>query len=183
MNTLTQLLDGRKTYITGILAILLVVAHWAGVIEIPSEAYVVLFGLAVVFLRSGITKSAAEGVEVKINQGPRDRTLYSLAIVAGVASMLVAGCVHTPEAERYLALSHTKTVVLEGMDLYGYELASGRVDAETEAKIDQAYLKFSAAFKAAVKLARYDYQAPTPESVLDLSFELLDLINQATQGP
>jgi hypothetical protein len=102
-----------------------------------------------------------------------------LPLVLALALPLLAttACQHTPEAQAYLTLANTKTVVLEAMDVYAVQVAVCQVDPATEAKIDRAYLQWSAAFEAAVELARFDYASATPDTVKRLALQLVNLID------
>jgi hypothetical protein len=122
----------------------------------------------------GSAERARQSVQVNTTSGTAP--ILPLALLAGMG-LFLSGCAHTPEAQAYFTLHHTKTVVLEAMDVYAVQLATGQVDPETERKIDDAYLKWCAAFEAAVEMARFDYGAATPDTVKRLALGLVDLID------
>ena len=49
-------LSGKKTYLTGLLALLLVFGSWQGWWTVPNQAYEALMALALIFLRAGVAK-------------------------------------------------------------------------------------------------------------------------------
>ncbi len=62
MKSWIETLDGLKTYLTCTVILALLVAHWAGWLALPPEAYAALFAIAIVFLRAGVTKSGPVAV-------------------------------------------------------------------------------------------------------------------------
>jgi hypothetical protein len=173
MNSLLQLLSGKKTYLTVAVIGVLLFGSWQHWWTIPAEFYAGLAALALAFLRSGVAKAGAQSQAVTVKHAQRV-TGFFLAISLGISA---AGCKHTPQAEAYLTLEHTKTSVLEAMNVYAVAVAADQVNAETQTKIDGAYDTFRTAFQAAVEVARFNYQDASPENVRRLALDLVALID------
>jgi hypothetical protein len=60
MNNARKFCRGKKTYLIGTVICLTVFCSWQGWIKVPNEAYVILVGLAFMFLRSGISREIRE---------------------------------------------------------------------------------------------------------------------------
>lgn len=101
--------------------------------------------------------------------------LFSIVL----SSLLIAGCTTTqPQAVAYVTLSDTWTTVKGAMRVYAVSCKAGKIDATTQGTIDMAYADFYISFNVALKLAQFDYGAPTPEAQNRLATELVALITQ-----
>lgn len=125
----------------------------------------------IVALKAFYDKTVANSAAAK--PGP----LLMLALSAGVAVTCLAGCKLTPQAQAYVTLKNTKSVVLNAMDVYADAVARGEVSEHSQQVVDKAYTDWSKAFQAAVRVARFNYSEATPDNVQTLALGLVALID------
>lgn len=78
--------------------------------------------------------------------------------------LLLAGCV-TREAESisYKSLAATAEAANAAMNAYGELYRAGAISPEDEKRIDGIHEDFRQRYRVALKAAKYDYAAATPE--------------------
>ncbi len=87
---------------------------------------------------------------------------FCLAMLLAVLPvMFFAGC-ETTQAGAYKSLAATSVAVEAAMNTYGELYRAGEIDAEEEAKVDEAYESFIAAYRVALTAAKFDVSAATP---------------------
>lgn len=88
------------------------------------------------------------------------------------------GCQSTPKAVAFVALSDTARTVDAAMRVYGKACAAGKVSAAKQASVDAIHEKYRVSIGAAIRLARHDWNAPVPDSVVLVVRELLGSLQQ-----
>jgi len=98
MNSLLQLIQGKKTYATCLVVVALLVGQWAKLWTIAPELYASLCALALMFLRSGIKREVGGLVEIAEPEEPdatapggAPKTILP-AFVVILALGVLAGC-------------------------------------------------------------------------------------------
>jgi len=107
MNAIQQWFDGKKTYLTCVVAGALLFGSWQGWWRLPAEIYAGLAALATAFLRAGISRELADlpTNNLPLDAGPdtpapggsqpgpaSKRTLPALVIAAGLSLAALTGC-------------------------------------------------------------------------------------------
>lgn len=106
MNSLLQNLQGKKTHLTCVLLIALLALHWKGWLVLPTEVYGVLVGLALMFLRAGVTReisdqgapatdAKAEAPKSPVNLAGGGRFGLLSIFAAGIGVIFLSGCTTT----------------------------------------------------------------------------------------
>lgn len=83
----------------------------------------------------------------------------------------------TAEAVVYYTFKDSWTFSKTAYDSWSERVVLGKVTQEQSDKVDAAWNKFRAAFKASMALARNDWAATTPASLLSIQKDLLALIS------
>lgn len=105
-------------------------------------------------------------------------TLMMAVMLALVAPLAVTGCKTTSsQAVVYHTLADTQIAVDKAMRVYGALCVQGKVDVNTQARIDGIHTRYRAAFRTAVAAARFDYKTATPDTVALLANEILNQIS------
>jgi len=98
ITTLLASLSGKKTYLTVVIAFVLLFCQWKGWLTMPPEIYGALAALALAFLRAGVATAAAgqdqaQSVPVKPASSAGSGTAaLILALAAGLALGGILGC-------------------------------------------------------------------------------------------
>lgn len=95
--------------------------------------------------------------------------------------LTVLGCQSGPQSPRataFLALADTALTVDAAMRVYATAAVAGKVSPARQEQIDHAHTQYRHAMQAALRLARYDWQQPTPENVVVLAAGLLNTLKE-----
>lgn len=147
-----QFLSGKKTYLTGLLALMLVFGSWQKWWNIPDQAYEALMALALIFLRAGVAKRpAASDPDLQPAKSPAARRapLMTLAVaclpLALGASFIITGCSTTAQKAAFEAVGTTQVSVDTAMKLWGTYVAISHPPVSQEEAVEAAYAKYQAA--------------------------------------
>jgi len=122
-------------------------------------------------------------VKGRLAEGPAAKLpLLLLCVALPVASLStgVTGCAafsNTPAVTvRYFTLLDSWTLTKAAYDSWSERVVSGKVSQEDEAKVDAGWNKYRDSFQVAIKLARQDWNSPSPGDLTKIQNELLLLI-------
>lgn len=106
--------------------------------------------------------------------------LLSFALPAATMTLGVTGCAwlkNTPaETVKFYAFRDSWTLTKQAYDSFSERVVLGKVPADKVAEVDLAWNKYRAAFSSALTIARQDFNAATPGTLLAIQNELLTLI-------
>lgn len=118
---------------------------------------------------------------MKTNKLPAVVAGLLLAITISIPILTFSGCGTarpTAQAVAYHTLKDTQIAVDKAMTFYGDQCALGKVSIESQERIDRAHAQYRTSFRQAVTLARFDYNALTPDNVQALANTILQFISQ-----
>jgi len=93
---------------------------------------------------------------------------------------LTTGCKATPEQVAYKSLKVTWETVHRAKMNESVLFVQGKIPLETHQKIRAAHSAYRDAMDLALRSAKYDWNAPTPEAVSSMASDLLSLIIKAS---
>jgi hypothetical protein len=93
--------------------------------------------------------------------------------LAVLMTQLLSGCV----SPNYPTLKQTRIRVSWQMTSYRNAAYAGRLTLGERERVDAAYAKYEAAFNEAVQAAHNNYEAPTPDNVKALAYEVIRVIS------
>jgi hypothetical protein len=106
------------------------------------------------------------------------RLLLAFLLCAAPLSLAVVqtGCTTTQKTATFNSLHATAVIVDNAYSAFWDLVVAGKVDAATQAKVQNIRAKYQAAFVLAVSAAQFDYTAPTPANVGALAADLVTTI-------
>lgn len=95
-----------------------------------------------------------------------------------IQSILFLGCQTTGSVKvrSYKTLKSVQTAQVAAMEIYRDLSLAGEIDADTRAKVKEAYEDYQKVFDVAITAARFDYASAPPMSVIDKLTELVTMI-------
>jgi hypothetical protein len=165
--TLIQFLSGKKTYLTAIVAGVLLFGDWQHWWQMPDQVYDGLMALALVFLRAGIAKGPDDPASAStsstssappapgngtapITRLPLMLAFACLTLFAGFTLITTSGCNTTPQTVAYQAAGTTVVTVDTAMNLWGAYVAANHPSANVELEVKSAYEKYQASMAVAL---------------------------------
>lgn len=145
-----EYLSGKKTYLTGGLALALLFGHWQGWWNIPQQVYEALMAMALIFLRAGVSKGpgAPTTTAQPASKSPGVPVAAAAALLCGIG-LFAGGCSTTPQQVAYRTTGTTIVSVDAAMKEWGAYVATAHPPASQEAAVKNAYEKYQAAMATA----------------------------------
>lgn len=105
------------------------------------------------------------------------RNLAPVVLLSLVFALCPAMTCRQGKAGAYQTLKGVQIAVDSAMKTYGVAVVTGKVTLAKQAEIDGIHLKYRAAFRLAVELARSDLSQAPPEAVTQWADELILIIS------
>lgn len=160
------------TWILGVLSYLALTKGWT-----DSQQWIaaIIAAASATGIHSGI-KNTME----KDDTTPPKLPLLLIGALLALSVPTMTGCATTtpPQAVVYHTLQDTQIAVDKAMRFYGSQCALGKVSVEKQEQVDLIHDQYRAGFRIAVTTARFDYKAITPDSLQQLTSDLLILISR-----
>jgi len=150
-----QLLSGYKTYITGAIALILLVADYNGWFKVPPQILAACGVMMAIFLRAGVGKgpddpgdppAAPATVTPPTPAPPKPPTSGGPLMIAFASlALLLCSCASTPQKIAYRATGTAIVSVDAAMNLWGAYVAANHPPVNQELAVKNAYEKYQAA--------------------------------------
>ena len=103
-------------------------------------------------------------------------TWFGAVALPVLMALLVSGC-SSLQSPKYPPLKQTHMRVSWSMTEFRNAAYAGRLTLGERERVNAAYAEYQAAFDEAIQAAHNDLEAPTPENVKALAFEVIRVIS------
>lgn len=107
---------------------------------------------------------------------------HLIIAILSVSLLSFTGCCTTkkPAPKAVVAarpsIKSTQAAVDRAMSTYGRAVASKKLDAQQQSRVDMLYVKYQGLFRSFVTNAKLDHSAETPERVADAAGKLIKAV-------
>jgi len=152
IDTLLQLISGKKTYLTAIAIGVLLFGSWQHWWQIPSEVYLGLMAAAVAFLRSAVAKGPDDPTSTSTPPPPAPGLGIKIPMLLAFASiaLMIIGCNTTPQKVAYRAAGTTVVSVDTAMNLWGAYVKANHPPVAQELAVENAFEKYQTSMAVAL---------------------------------